>query len=380
MPSFRSSTMQFGQTSAVLASHSELDAVVKPAFLPKGWFILDPSKDMMPQYPEVGGSIISNCLGFVPLFLHSHTVEGDTTVTKAAVTLTSGNALQLEDSADGKTEKWWNERGAAWLEAGESGSDASSRSASLNWDDNDHVANATLGGMVYAKGNEVVTAITGSLASPTFDSAVFNNNSTTVTSKQFTIAYRKSSVVQPVDARTTEGSTRVWAGFVRKVSEGKGDVRHIEEFGDEIEMERVWDLEDAGAVAKQWYTLSYLDEDVIPTPVPKGSFNAYQAVMRNFTPFGALAAAKNPSAHLLALAEEAPADVTRDWVMFTCAVLFVLAAVGVMLSANMRSGWMGVLGRLEQPSFWVLALGALTLGSYCVRGQLNVPADQWGRM
>lgn len=219
--------------------------------------------------------------------------------------------------------------------------------------------------MVHPGWSNVVTAISGT----DITSASYNESSTVP--MQFTIALRWAPPVDPQDVDTrvdyTEDDTWVWCGFVRKQANKVAEVRHVAEFGDPLELERVHDAKDSGLMSgRKWYRLGYEDEDVVAHEVRRGTYNAYQGIITYFQPVGTLAVDEDAGAYLVSLADEAPADRSIDWVM-AGAGLALLIATAVVLFLNRRV----VRKTASQPAFWLLALSGAFMTVRGFMGRLD---------
>lgn len=337
-------------TKVHMTNPSSLEDRIEPSNLPSGWVTLNPATDMLPRFPEYEGTSVKNCQGAVPLFL-------DGTTVKAVVLNATSGDLSVEDTT-GWDASTWNARGEAWLTG-----DDHNKYLSMNWDSNEYVSQSGLGGVVYVSWGNVITTITG----PDIQSASANSDSTVP--KQFTMALRWSPyngpVVTDIDNSNNDRRLYIWGGFVRKDASGTS-VRHMSEFDDKLRIENVYDAQDSAMYPGQWYTLSYSDEDVIATPVPKGTYMAYQAVLQYFSPVNALAVDADLKAHLASLADPAPPRRSIDLVAVLVGVAFLFASV-LLVFLN------GVVQSSRSPAWYLVLLIGGAVVIHGIRGYQDRP-------
>ena len=339
--------------SQSLTAPAELDPVVKPANLPAvGWVLLNPATDMLPRFPEYEEAVF-NCQGGVPIYL-------DGTTVKAVVLNVTTGVLSVADTTAWEDSDW-NTQAEAWL----TGGDNHNRYMALNWDSNEYKVAPTFGGFVYSSWSNVITSISGT----TINSGSYS----TSTPKQFTIALRWAPPADIQDVKTkvhyTADDVWVWGGFVRKTADGATkDIRHMAEYGDPIELDRVYDAKDSAMESRRWYSLGYEDEDVLAHRVRRGTFNAYQATLAYFQPVGALAVAADPATYIIGLADCAPPERSINW-FSACAGVAMLLAVALLLATAGPK----MQDLLQAPGMWLLFVIGGTAAVAGLWGDLDAP-------
>ena len=260
---------------ASMSKPSSLDAPIRPSNLPTGWVVLDPTTDMLPQFPEYTGTNVIGCTGAMPVYR-----DAEGAVQALTFDLNATPQLRVQPTA-GWSAANWATYGAQWLQ----GDDGSNNTLlSLNWDENNSVPSRGFGGVVFPTSGTVVTAVSGSGALSTG----YVSSSSTV-AKQFTILLQLDTTAATTTVVNTNvglngenHNAYVWGGYVRRTGvAATTEVRHMLEFDDDLELEQVDDAQESALVHGAWYTLAYWDDDVIATPARRGEYDAFQAVLRS---------------------------------------------------------------------------------------------------
>lgn len=309
------------KTTGLRPSHltppTTLDDPITPTSLPEGWVVLNPATDMLPRFPDYNGTTVKGCTGAIPIYLDGTTIK--------AITLSSGGDLAVADTTAWTSDDW-NTQGTAWMVG-----DSHNKYMTLNWDVSEYEAARGYGGIVYSSYSNVITGISGG----TIASASGHDDGTVP--KQFTILMHldmsgaAADVVTLLDYNDDDRRLLIWGGWVRKLSDGTSEVRHMNEYDDPLRVENVYDAQDCAMVPGEWYTLSYQDEDVVAKLARPGEHMTYQAVLRYFTPLGALAISEDVGGYLAAEADVATVRPDMDLPLILLGIVMVVGVIIMMV-------------------------------------------------